>query len=210
MVGFGSACPGDYYERRHVDAAKLSDIAVNKTPTDSRVIIDTPPPLKPDLLPHPAACQSGYQVAQIYGSKMAICQSTTGAKFFQCNANQACNVANNWHVCLASEFVARGGENTSSTIVAWIEGCLANGGSVSSSPSSTFCSCTQASGISSRIIGYDCTDNTKTSTSTAPYLGLVTNAQCWKLGSNLSASKAGYWSATEALAMLSAAVCCSN
>jgi len=95
--------------------------AVDLKPLDAWLLSDGPQ--TPDQPLTSPACAAGATVQMIYPStagSMVFCKTTGGN---QCMAASRC--ATGWHLCLPSEFLARGGDKTPSTAgtLAWIGGC---------------------------------------------------------------------------------------
>jgi len=135
---------------------------------------------------------------------MMIC---SGGPFTQCTAENACNVAGGWHLCLASEFLARGGASTSIPTSAWIKGCVRKNGAVDA-PVDSLCSASCASTTAGSVtIGWECANLNSSSATDADNVGLVSAPKCSRVGVNTPAT-AGYWIWMPITSKKTGALCC--
>ena len=175
------------------EGIKPKDIALDK-PIVSEGIVTSP-------------CSANASVAFTYDGSMHVCTSALGG-LDQCNASKLCNVAGGWHVCMGSEFRARGGTTKATMLVGWVSACIGGGPNLQA-PSNTSCSGCINFSVAQTDVAWSCANASVLDQSTSGNLGVATASTCRRLGLNDSGNGA-YWQALPAATQLSAAVCCKN
>ncbi|MCA9667765.1 MAG: hypothetical protein KC503_19330 [Myxococcales bacterium] len=193
-----------------VDAADatadaLADVTRDGNQTTLELTVDVtdgPPPTPPcnGSLPNVG-------VAETYRSDMVICRDASGVqRLTQCTAEKLCNVPGGWHMCAASEFLARGGRNKPTPRQGWIQGCVRNGGSVSAPADNTCSSCAPNTGQPQQAL-WTCSGGVSGPMADALYVGLQSWSGCARPGANVTQWD-GAWTTRATSGMLTAAVCC--
>lgn len=156
----------------------------------------------------PACVNSTY--GRSYASNMVVCHSSTS--FNQCEAEQRCNQAAGWHMCTASEFLARGGKDANnapgSGNSAWLKARIRNGPSDQpGTPEDQICSkCVKEYSSASYKVIWSC-DQSTSYNATALYIGIGSDYRCFRIGEN-NTTWAGYWALGVPTEMLNHVLCC--
>lgn len=154
---------------------------------------------------HACAPTSGGTTSVPYQHDMWRCQGTS--LFDQCAAHSYCNEAAGWHLCTASEYLARGGKaKPGGGPLAWIAGCVRDSAGVVA-PRDGLCdaSCKQTL-AGTPTYRWDCTGGNPIPTSTVN-LGIGTASACFRLGVDDPAN-AAFWDAPGVHQKRNAALCC--
>jgi len=132
---------------------------------------------------------------------MIVCK---GASVNQCQASTLCGSA--WHLCTATEYLARGGTALGYTGGPWIQSCIRTNNKVTA-PTDTICpSCVYSTSIIAEVM-WDCGGGGFGNSLVTAQLAPTTANVCGRLGID-DASTAGYWFPGSASTPHPAAVCC--
>jgi hypothetical protein len=180
--------------------------AIDK-PAIDKPKIDRPPdvmsPDKPVDLAPSLPCDTVATTAWTSNDQqMAICYLVSG--FNQCNAASYCGSL--WHMCTAAEYLARFSITPppAAVVTAWLAGCIRDGGSLTS-VSNTICSTCTMSCASSSVDVYIPCGGVTGSTSTCPYIGVMTASGCYQIGST---GTKGMWQGTPSSSGITRVACC--
>ncbi len=155
---------------------------------------------KPDLTP-PEPCASGAP-SFTFQTNMVIC---VGASSDQCGAAKACNAAGGWHLCTASEYLARGGKTAHPTGNSWLASCIRSGGAPHA-PTDVVCtSCGGGTGGFS-IVEWNCAMTEGISTN-ALWIGVIAQNACARVGTSAVQHQAN-WGMSYASTKRTQSVCC--
>jgi hypothetical protein len=185
------------------DTRRNPDLPVDAKSRDAKLAdakrMEAAPPVGP--------CGTSAALAFTYSPTMVICTAATGSD--QCQAPKRCGpVASAWHLCTATEFLARGGLTTAAPVPAWVAGCTVRVNDVMLAVSNAACGgCTSASGTKPAPVAWECGTGLWAGDTLALSLGAMTSPDCRRLGVNLAAAE-GYWDAKSAGTSLSGSVCC--
>lgn len=138
-----------------------------------------------------------------YASNMVLC---TGPSLDadQCMA-EATFCAPGWHLCTASEFLARGGTTMPASNAAWLAACIRENGGTVTTPSDGICSsCAQAT-ASTEVLARGCTNGVYSANGS--YVGVLATAGCFGVGPDGVGPQA-YWQSMPSQFSWPGAVCC--
>lgn len=130
----------------------------------------------------------------------------TGAKgLTQCAAGSMCGAQ--WHLCTATEFLARGGRTRATNPRAWLATCVRRNNQVFA-PTDTVCGdpCGSSS-ATALIVAWSC-GSSAAYTSTARYVGAVASTVCTQMGVQGSRTAAFWEPSSTAAQTQRAALCC--
>lgn len=156
----------------------------------------------------PAPCAPGLLEHDPYGSAtMRICEDPAGTARLQCEAAALCNSAG-WALCTKTEFLANGGTDHPTTVVAWIAACSLLSGTQYGPPQDGPCNCVYTPVNDLTAAFWDCAGDNMILATGNP-LGLVTSSTCSRVGTNTPGNGA-YWLARYSYlaADVNGAVCC--
>jgi len=141
-------------------------------------------------------------LAQVYPVKnMVVCQASAGKT--TCAAAPLCGTG--WHLCKASEYLARGGVTVQPTVVSWLASCIRDG-SAPFVPSEQPCStCNFNSTYVSVPVSWDCGGSPLTSHGYL-HFPVKTWTACRRLGSKTA--PAALWTFDLNTSKLNGAACC--
>ena len=139
---------------------------------------------------------------------MLICKLPTGTTTNQCSAAQYCN-APGWHLCTATEYLASGGKLSSPPDNGeyWLAACVRQADDVFYA-ADVICEggCVWVSGAT-LTDAWSCPPFTSSLASTLGPLGLMTLAQCYRVGIDTPTTE-GYWKPRRTDVQLYGVVCC--
>jgi hypothetical protein len=161
---------------------------------------------KTDLGGSPCSLASTVKVKGVSGN-VACC---TGPVVSQCGAASMCNISAGWHLCTASEYLARypvvGLPPGSAFLNARLAGCIRSG-SAPYSPTDGVCACSGGTSTALEASWLCSGASYSGSGNSASFMGVKTSGTCHRVGVN-SSSTQGYWTWDEATATLPDALCC--
>jgi hypothetical protein len=169
-------------------------------------------PWPPDIGPvSPDPCAAGIQKGGKWSpGPMQACLAP--GPIDQCGAEDLCNLAGGWHLCTASEYLARGGTASGAAEKAWLASCVRSDGQTPTAPSDSRCAVCDVSGSTSNSaeVGWWCTTGQAQYTLPHNHVGVRTNSGCLRVGLNDPAHEA-HWAplSSGAWAVATAAACCS-
>lgn len=165
------------------------------TPQDAWLLSDGPQ--APDQPLTSPACAGGATVEMIYPpsaeGSMVFCKTGVGN---QCMAESRC--ATGWHLCLPSEYLARGGTTTASytATLGWIAGCLVADAKMTKY-TLTAGICTKTNCVTELPSGsapayWNCAGGSAAYNGSVTELGVSTSQKCQRITADTPAM-AGYW-----------------
>lgn len=173
------------------------------------------PPLEQGLWPLETGpvipCAPGIQTGKTWTpGPMQLCLASGPVN--QCDAEALCNVAGGWHLCTASEYLARGGQTSGSgSTYGWLASCVRSNGAAAKAPSDSACAVCDSEGSvsNSAEVGWECTTGAVQYNMPHYNIGVRTNYGCKRVGKNETATE-GYWAplVSGSGAVATAAVCC--
>jgi hypothetical protein len=152
------------------------------------------------------ACTSGASEHQVWPSKLMKVCVTTLPTVSQCTAEAVCNAGSGWHLCTATEYMARGGKTLGYPTPAWIKGCVRSANNPNAPTDQRCPACTMKT-APTKPIAWDCTTSLSNHSSDYLNTGLVTAVDCSRVGVN-DPSTEGRWLPRRTFQMGYAAVCC--
>jgi hypothetical protein len=157
--------------------------------------------IKPDQPPPGPPCTAGTPPFT-FQANMVICKGAVALT--QCQAASACNTG--WHLCTASEYVARGGRTKQPPTGGWIAGVIRSGGKAHAPTDGVLAACGISSLATWADIAWTCSPQFLWQAND-PDIAVVTNAACRRLGADDPAN-AAYWIFEMGFQTTSWAVCC--
>jgi hypothetical protein len=182
-------------------------LAADRTVVDAGLPRDTSPMAdkntSPDKTSSTPPCAAGVATAMAYGKVMAICGP--GGAVNQCTAASLCGAG--WHLCTASEYLARGGTSTPGIWGARLASCVRENNAVFA-PTDKLCAiCDSIDGnVPSVAVAWACSGGTPFAVPHL-YVGAVTHTGCYRLGVN-DPQHAAYWGPLSTGSHSNHAVCC--
>lgn len=162
-------------------------------------------------IPPTNPCVSGANDAMTYAVDMHICAGGTSATACQIEAT-TCNTAGGWHVCTATEFLARGGKTMAATQNAWLKSCLRDSSGQANAPSDNYCTvCGNQTGTTIFEVISTCANPSSFTGSNYIHLAVRAASTCNLLGPSaipVDPRVPAYWSYSIGATIFPAAVCC--
>ena len=124
----------------------------------------------------------------------------------QCDAVSLCNANSGWHLCTATEYLARGGK-TQGADDHWLAGCVRGSSGKVTAPVDGICASGCPFTSSSLIYSYFCIGSIPVSPVGNLYVGLTTYVGCARPGQD-KPNVEGYWTAQGITTSGRGAVCC--
>ena len=154
----------------------------------------------------PQPCATGVSTGTKYGKSMAVCGDAQGAAVNQCTAASLCG--SGWHVCTASEYLARGGATIQPGVWgARLASCVRENGGAFAPTDKPCAVCDSLLGKSpTAAVAWGCVDGYVFSLPHL-YVGAVTHTSCYRLGVN-DAQHAAYWGPLSTGTGARYSVCC--
>ncbi len=153
-------------------------------------------------------CTAGMTEAKYTGwNKMVECSTKTGTALTQCASTKRC--ATGWHLCTATEYLARGGKVSGGKGFAGMAGCVRNGLPFTTWPLDGVCGSCAGTHGSNVVSSWYCAGGGGAIPRSDLYLAIWTATTCHRVGLNLP-SHGGYWTTIGASQKFGRILCCSK
>jgi hypothetical protein len=202
LAGLVLCCCSGTESRNDSSASTRDTVTLDLAPIDSALPDRS---VKVDASKDP--CSSVGTPDIVYSANMVVC-AEAGVARTQCQAEELCNTAGGWHLCTATEYLARGGKlGKSLKKVGWIASCIRSDG-VPNAPTDKVCACKPGTSRAQVKVAWHCLDDRMAGFgSDELFLGVSSSTACTRIGVKTAAT-AGFWMFGKAIGTTDRALCC--